>query len=71
VILLDTHIWLWWVHGDSRLNSSHAKLIEDHEDKEIGVCTIELCSESNDRESATQLCAVIRRLLDYDSEIQA
>jgi PIN domain nuclease of toxin-antitoxin system len=22
VILLDTHIWVWWVHGDSRLSKS-------------------------------------------------
>jgi len=40
VIVLDTHIWVWWVHGDSRLSSSHAKLIEDNEDDENGVGTI-------------------------------
>jgi PIN domain nuclease of toxin-antitoxin system len=42
VIVLDTHIWVWWVHGDSRLNSSHSQLIKDHEDDEIGICTITL-----------------------------
>jgi len=42
VIVLDTHIWVWWVHGDSRLSSSHAKLIENNEDGEIGICTISL-----------------------------
>lgn len=42
MIVLDTHIWVWWVHGDSRLNSSHAQLIKDHEDDEIGICTITL-----------------------------
>jgi len=42
VIVLDTHIWVWWVHGDSRLSSSHAKLIENNEDGEIGVGTISL-----------------------------
>ena len=33
---------MWWVHGDSRLSSSHARLIEDNEDDEIGICTISL-----------------------------
>jgi PIN domain nuclease of toxin-antitoxin system len=42
VIVLDTHIWVWWVHGDSRLSSAHAKLIADHEDDQIGICTISL-----------------------------
>ncbi len=42
MIVLDTHIWVWWVHGDSRLSRSHAKLIEDNEDGEIGICTISL-----------------------------
>jgi len=42
VILLDTHIWVWWVHGDSRLSAFHANLIADNEGGEIGVCTISL-----------------------------
>ena len=42
MIVLDTHIWVWWVHGDSRLSSSHAKLIEDNEDDEIRIGTISL-----------------------------
>ena len=33
---------MWWVHGDARLSSSHAKQIEDNENNEIGVCTISL-----------------------------
>jgi len=40
VILLDTHVWVWWVHGDSRLSASHAKLIAENEDDEIGIGTI-------------------------------
>ena len=31
MIVLDTHIWVWWVHGDSRLNSSHAQLTKEFE----------------------------------------
>ena len=43
MIVLDTHIWVWWVHGDSRLTSSHSQLIDDNEDDEIGICSISLC----------------------------
>ena len=42
MIVLDTHIWVWWVHGDSRLTSSHSQLIDDNEDDEIGICSISL-----------------------------
>lgn len=42
MIVLDTHIWVWWVHGDSQLSSRHSELIEEHEDDEIGICTISL-----------------------------
>ena len=40
MIVLDTHVWVWWVHGESRLNSSHSRSIEAHEEDEIGICTI-------------------------------
>jgi len=42
LIVLDTHIWVWWVHGDSQLPEAHAKLIEDNEAGEIGISTISL-----------------------------
>lgn len=42
MIVLDTHIWVWWVHEDPRLSSPHAQAIEANEDDEIGVCTISL-----------------------------
>ncbi len=42
MIVLDTHIWVWWVHGDSQLPEAHAKLIKDHEDREIGISAISL-----------------------------
>ena len=22
MIILDTHIWIWWVHGDTKLNQT-------------------------------------------------
>lgn len=40
MIVLDTHIWVWWVMGDPRLSLSHRDLIEQYEDDSIGVCVI-------------------------------
>jgi PIN domain nuclease of toxin-antitoxin system len=40
VILLDTHIWVWWVHGDSRLRTSSLDLLKEHEDSGLGVSII-------------------------------
>ncbi|MCC6498703.1 MAG: PIN domain nuclease [Anaerolineae bacterium] len=42
MIVLDTHIWVWWVHGDERISSSQAEAIEANEDKEIGISAISL-----------------------------
>jgi PIN domain nuclease of toxin-antitoxin system len=40
VILLDTHIWVWWVHGDAHLSQSHAALLEQHEPTGLGISAI-------------------------------
>jgi len=40
VIVVDTHIWVWWVQGDPRLTAHHRHYIEQHEEDEIGVCVI-------------------------------
>ena len=40
MILLDTHTWIWWVHGDPRLPESHAEIIHRSENIEIGVSII-------------------------------
>lgn len=40
MIILDTHIWIWWVHGDSRLTISQAEVITAHEEADIGVSAI-------------------------------
>ncbi|HVG10990.1 MAG TPA: type II toxin-antitoxin system VapC family toxin [Thermoanaerobaculia bacterium] len=40
MILLDTHIWVWWVHGDSRLRTSSLDLLKEHEDSGLGVSII-------------------------------
>jgi len=28
MIVLDTHIWVWWVHGDSALTASTRALLD-------------------------------------------
>ena len=42
MILLDTHIWVWWVHGDNGLTPSQIEIIEANEDGEIGISAISL-----------------------------
>lgn len=32
MIVLDTHIWVWWVHGDENLTASQLEVIEANED---------------------------------------
>lgn len=29
-MLLDTHIWFWWVRGDERLSARHERLLQEH-----------------------------------------
>lgn len=40
MILLDTHIWVWWVHGDRRLGKSSMDLLKQHETEGLGVSII-------------------------------
>jgi PIN domain nuclease of toxin-antitoxin system len=40
MIILDTHIWVWWVHGDERVTSTQAKIIKANETDIIGVSAI-------------------------------
>jgi len=40
VIVLDTHIWVWWVHGDDRLTKAQTELITANEADIIGVSAI-------------------------------
>ena len=37
MIVLDTHIWIWWVHGDPRLPERHRQYVEAHESQGLGV----------------------------------
>jgi PIN domain nuclease of toxin-antitoxin system len=40
VIVLDTHIWIWWVHGDERLTRLQAETIKANEAGSIGLSAI-------------------------------
>jgi PIN domain nuclease of toxin-antitoxin system len=40
MILLDTHIWVWWVHGDPRLPDHYRVYVEGHEPQGLGVSVI-------------------------------
>jgi PIN domain nuclease of toxin-antitoxin system len=40
MIVLDTHIWIWWVHGDKRLKTSQSQIIAANESKVIGISAI-------------------------------
>ncbi len=40
MILLDTHIWIWWVHGDECLPKEYAQLLQSHETTGLGVSVI-------------------------------
>lgn len=40
MILLDTHVWIWWVHADAHLTAEARMLIQQHEGDELGVSAI-------------------------------
>jgi PIN domain nuclease of toxin-antitoxin system len=42
VILLDTHIWVWWVSRPDRLQSRHRELLELGVDRVFGVSIVNL-----------------------------
>ena len=31
MIILDTHVWVWWVDGSPSLTAAQRKHVEDHE----------------------------------------
>ncbi len=40
MIVLDTHIWVWWVHGDAALSAATRALLDSSEQTGIGVSAI-------------------------------
>lgn len=37
MILLDTHIWVWWVQNDARLTRKYQQWLQDYESDGLGV----------------------------------
>ncbi len=37
MIILDTHIWIWWVQGDNRLTQQYQDLLKAHQADGLGV----------------------------------
>jgi PIN domain nuclease of toxin-antitoxin system len=52
VILLDTHAWVWWVHGDARLSEEQRKMLDARAVEGIGVSIIS--------------CWEVAKLVEYD-----
>lgn len=42
MIVLDTHVWIWHVQGDSRLTADYVAVIQQYEPIGIGVSAISL-----------------------------
>jgi PIN domain nuclease of toxin-antitoxin system len=40
VIILDTHIWIWWIHNDPALPKDAVSLIKSNESTGLGVSAI-------------------------------
>ena len=39
MIILDTHVWIWWALGLPNLRDAQRRAIADHETDQIGICT--------------------------------
>lgn len=40
MIVLDTHIWVWWVHGDTNLTHQQNQWLQHYEPQGLGVSAI-------------------------------
>jgi PIN domain nuclease of toxin-antitoxin system len=40
MIVLDTHIWVWWVDDNARLTKKHREWIEEHQSQGLGVSIV-------------------------------
>jgi PIN domain nuclease of toxin-antitoxin system len=40
VIVLDTHIWIWWVNDSPRLIDKHKQWIKDYQSQGLGISII-------------------------------
>ncbi len=37
MIVLDTHIWVWWVQQDARLTQDHRRWLQTHQSSGLGI----------------------------------
>jgi PIN domain nuclease of toxin-antitoxin system len=42
MIILDTHVWIWWVHGSDKLSEKQSEAIRQNEKDIIGISAISL-----------------------------
>jgi len=35
MILIDTHMWIWWIHDDPRLTARQREILEQHETDDL------------------------------------
>jgi PIN domain nuclease of toxin-antitoxin system len=40
MIVLDTHIWIWWVHGDPKLTRKYYEYVQEQESQGLGISAI-------------------------------
>lgn len=40
MIILDTHIWIWWVHDDAQLSTHYKAYIQAHEADGLGISAL-------------------------------
>ncbi len=40
MIVIDTHIWVWWVHGDANLTQQQLTWLQQYESQGLGVSAI-------------------------------
>lgn len=40
MIVLDTHIWVWWIHGDKKLPAHYDQYLQEKEAQGLGVSAI-------------------------------
>jgi PIN domain nuclease of toxin-antitoxin system len=40
MIVLDTHIWIWWVHGDEKLTHEYYEYVQEQESQGLGISAI-------------------------------
>ena len=40
MIVLDTHIWVWWVQNDARLTQKHQQWLQEYESDGLGVSIV-------------------------------